>query len=224
MKTRGHSIQQIVEQQVQKWHNNRLKTKEPETDMPVITLSREPGSGGRIIAQKMAEKFGLDLFYREIILEMAQNPQLSTTVIETLGEEELLDLDDWVTSFIYDRHLWPERYLQDLIKIIVTIGKHGRAVIVGSGANLILPSENTFRVRIVAPLDLRSKQIARQFSIPRGEAQRRAIKTESSRKAFIEKYFNVDIMDPVNYDLVINTETISLDRAVKIICTAMGKG
>ncbi len=37
------------------------------------------------------------------------------------------------------------------MKVIGTIGKHGRAVIVGRGANFVLPPEKRFSVRIVGP-------------------------------------------------------------------------
>lgn len=54
------------------------------------------------------------------------------------------------------------------------------------------------------------------------EANRRVIKTESNRKTFIRKYFDADIADPVNYDLVMNTATLSADNAVDMIGAALG--
>ncbi|MBN1932641.1 MAG: cytidylate kinase-like family protein [Desulfobacterales bacterium] len=222
MKTRGPSIQQMIEQQVQKWQFES-KEKEKEPEIPVITISREPGSGGRIIAKKVAERLGLDLYYQEVIHEMAENAQVSATLVETLDEKGLNVLDEWITSLVDSRHLWPDQYMQHLMKVVGTIGKHGKAVIVGRGSNFILPEEIRFRVRIIAPLDVRAKHIARTYSISIQEAERRAIKTESGRKASIRKYFNADITDPINYDLVINTGTISIDKAVDTICTAIEK-
>ena len=58
--------------------------------------------------------------------------------------------------------------------------------------------------------------------LDKNEAKRRVIKTESNRKAFIRKYFNADIADPANYDLVINTETLTVDNAVDVIGAALG--
>jgi cytidylate kinase len=223
MKIGVESIHKIVDQYVQKWHDMMPDKTKKKKDMPVIAISRQPGSGGRIIGKMLADKFGLDLFDRDIIHEMAKNPHISTTVIETLDQEALLSLDEWASSFIYKKNLTPDRFLRDLVKIIGTIGKHGQAVIVGSGANLILQPEVCFRVRIIAPLEIRARHIARAFSVTTQEAERRAIKTESRREAFINKYFNIDIADPINYDLVINMETLSLDAAVNTICVAIGK-
>jgi cytidylate kinase len=104
-----------------------------------------------------------------------------------------------------------------LLKVIGTIGKHGRAVIVGRGANFILPRESTFRLRVIAPRDFRAQKVAQDFDIPLKDAKRRILKTESDRKAFIRKYFHSDIADPGNYDMVINTGTISLSEAIETV-------
>jgi cytidylate kinase len=100
--------------------------------------------------------------------------------------------------------------MQHLMKVVGTIGKHGRAVVVGRGANFILPPEKRFSVRIVAPQAWRINNVAKE------------LQTESDRRAFIRKYFNADIADPTNYDLVINTATLNVDDAVKMISSALG--
>jgi cytidylate kinase len=53
------------------------------------------------------------------------------------------------------------------------------------------------------------------------DAQRRILKTESNRKAFIRKYFHSDIADPDNYDMVINTGNISLREAIDTIANLL---
>jgi cytidylate kinase len=108
------------------------------------------------------------------------------------------------------------------MKVIGIIGKHGGAVDVGRGANYILPPENRFRVRVVAPLEVRIDNVARNFDVPREEAKKRVIRTESDRRAFIRKYFNAEISDPTQYDLVINTENISIETAAKTVGSAVG--
>jgi cytidylate kinase len=104
---------------------------------------------------------------------------------------------------------------------IGTIGKHGRAVIVGRGANFILPPEGIFRVRILAPLEMRVQNVARDFGVPVEEAKRRVLRTESARRAFVRKYFHADIADPVNYDLMINTGALSIEAAEKTVMGAL---
>ena len=77
-------------------------------------------------------------------------------------------------------------------------------------------------MRITAPQKLRIQNVARDFNLSEDAAKRRIIKTESNRKAFIRKYFNADIADPNNYDLVINTEKLSISNVTDLIAAALG--
>ncbi|MCP4105750.1 MAG: cytidylate kinase-like family protein [Desulfobacteraceae bacterium] len=215
------TVEKIIEEQVQRWEISRAEKKKEE-QIPVITISREPGSGGRALAEKLAEKLGFDLFHREIINEMANSAQVSSRVLETLDEKGLSVLDEWITSLVDDRHLWPDQYLQHLMKVVGAIGKHGKSVIVGRGANFVLPREKSFRVRIVAPHKIRVQNTAKQLSISNEKAEGQIIRTESDRRSFVRKYFNANIADPINYDMLINTEAISTDSAVNTIKSAIG--
>ncbi len=215
------TIEKLIEEQVQRWEISRAEKKKEE-QLPVITISREPGSGGRALAEKLAEKLGFDLFHREIINEMANSAQVSSKVLETLDEKGLSVLEEWITSLVDDRHLWPDQYLQHLMKVVGTIGKHGRSVILGRGANFVLPRVKSFRVRIVAPHKTRVQNTAQQFGISTEEAEGRIIRTESDRRSFVRKYFNANIADPINYDILINTGAISADVAVNAIKSALG--
>ena len=216
------SIPRIIEEQVHRWQIMRKIERSQREGVSIVTLSREPGSGGRIVAGRLAEKLSIDIFHQEVIHEMAKSADVSEQVVETLDERGLSTLEDWISSLILDRHLWPDEYLQHLMKVIATIGKHGRAVVVGRGANFVLPPDKRFAVRIVAPLQWRIDNVSREFDIPKGEAKRRVLRTDSDRRAFIRKYFNADIADPNNYDLVINTATLNLDDAVNVISAALG--
>jgi len=216
------SISQIVEEQVHRWQLQHKAPPEKKAPVPVITLSREPGSGGRIVAQNIATRLGFEVFHQEVLHEMAQRAEVSKQLLATLDERGLSILEDWISSLVYDRHLWPDQYLKHLMNVIGTIGKHGRAVVIGRGANFILPPEQRFRIRITAPQRLRIENVARDFNLTPDEAKRRVIKTESDRKAFIRKYFNADIADPTNYDIVMNTETLTIDNTVDVIGAALG--
>ena len=222
MKGTVRSMEKIIEEQMHRWQLMHAKKKAEKEILPVVTISREPGSGGRIIAQKLAAKLNVEVFQQEVLHEMARRAEVSKQMLATMDERGLTILEDWISSLVYDRHMWPDEYLKHLMNVIGTIGKHGRAVVVGRGANFILPPEQRFRVRITAPRRFRIRKVAQEFTLSEGDARRRVIKTESDRKAFIRKYFNADIADPDNYDLTINTKNISIDHAANVIAAALG--
>ena len=223
MKTKARSIEQIIEEQVRRWQLNRTEEKKKDERISVITISREAGSGGNILAKRLSDQLNFDLFYQELIHNMAESAHVSVRLLETLDEKGASVLEEWISSIVDKRHLWPDQYLQHLMKIIGTIGKHGRAVIVGRGANFVLPLEKRLSIRVIAPLKTRLKNVSSEFGVSIDVARPRVLKTESDRKAFIKKYFNDDIRQPLNYDLIINTGTLSIDDAVNAVSGALSQ-
>ena len=223
MKTKNRSMDQIVEEQVKRWELLHSGKVEKEEDVTVITVSREPGSGGTELARQLAGKLGFDYFHKGIILKMAESADISDQVIKTLDERAMNVLENWVESLVDARHLWPDQYLKHFMKIMGVIAKHGKAVIVGRGAHFALPPENLFRVMVIAPEKNRVKSIAGKFDISDEEAGQRMALTQSDRKAFIRKLFNADINDPLNYDLVINTEILEIEAGIGAIIGGLGK-
>ena len=217
MRAKARSIEQIIEEQVQRWKITRTEEKKKDERISVITISREAGSGGNILAKRLSDQLEFDLFSQEFIHNMAESAHLSVRLIETLDEKGASVLEEWISSIVDKRHLWPDRYLQHLMKIIGTIGKHGRVVIVGRGANFVLPPEKRLSVRVIEPLETRLRNASQKFSVSVDEARPRVLKTDSDRKAFIKKYFNDDIRHPLNYDLIINTGTLSIVNAVNSV-------
>ncbi len=223
MKTKIRSMEEMIENQILKWNLEKKVLKEAEKAIhPVISVSREPGSGGRIIAEHLAKQYDLDLFHRGVLQNMAENAKVSKQLLETLDEKGLSVLEDWIASLVDTRHLWPDQYLKHLMRVVLTVGKHGRAVIVGRGANFILAPAGRFRIRVIAPLEMRVRNVSRDHGVTTDVARRRIVKTESDRKAFVRKYFNEDIGDPVNYDMVVNTETLAIEKVVQAVGNSAG--
>lgn len=216
------SIQQIIEEQVQRWRVSTLEKQVKPAKRCVISISREPGSGGRIIAAELANKLRFDLFHQEVLHQMAQSANVDTRLVETLDEKGLNLLEETISSVVNEHHLWPDEYLKHLMKVVGVIAEHGCCVLVGRGANFILPKERCLRVRVVAPLQVRVKRVCKEFGLSPEDAKRRVIRTESDRRAFIRKYFYADVADPLNYDLTINTEYLSVADAVESIRCVVG--
>jgi len=148
---------------------------------------------------------------------MAKDANISVRFMETLDERGLTTLDNWVASLVDERYLWPDQYMQHLMKVIGTIGRHGKSVIVGRGANFILPVETRISVRIIAPFEVRRRNVAREFNLSDKDAERRITLSESRRRSFIRKYFNTSIADIYHYDMFINTEKLEIEDAVVAI-------
>jgi cytidylate kinase len=212
------SIETFVKDQIEKWGK---KTHSP---LPVLTISSEPGSGGRIIAQGLAKLLKIDLFDRDIVKEIAESASISGAVIETMEKERFSGVQDFIASLVNDRYLWPGVYLDHLMKVVAAIASHGNAIIVGRGANFLIPPDDRLSIRIVAPLETRIKNVAKEYGVNRNEAKRRVIHRENRRAAFIRQSFNADVASPDNYDLVINTQKLDVDAAVGAVIGTVAGG
>jgi cytidylate kinase len=222
MAEKEQSIKQFVEEQIKKWTSVYAQESDKEQGhVRVITVSMEPGSGGSIVAQKIAARLGFDFFNRDIIEEIARSSKIRSTLIESLEKERLSGIEDFIASLIRDQYIHPDLYLEHLLKVVATIGKHGRAVIVGRGANFILPPAERFSVRIIAPLNVRIQNVAEWHAVSLDDAKRRVIARESKRRAFVRQSFNADISDPIHYDLTLNTGRMSVESAVDAVIGAM---
>jgi cytidylate kinase len=220
MSTQKDTIQGVVENQIRKWQaRGRPGSEAPR--MPVVTVSRQAGSGGLPIAQGIARELDLDFFDQDTIEAIADNPAIGTLLLESLDEKKMNALEEWAASVILQRSLWPDEYLQQLFQVIGTIGIHGRAIIVGMGAHYILPLNQTFRLRLFASQGFRAERLAEQQGLSINDAKRQLLNIDSDREAFARKHFHQKIADPLNYDMVINTGTVTACEAIEAVCCVL---
>jgi len=214
-------IESFVDEQLSRWKARQREKRPPAFLYPVITLSMEPGSGGRIIAGRTAQRLGYDYFDRDLIEGIAKSAKISAKVVDTLEKERLTGVEEFIASLVKIKYLYPGSYLRHLMRVVGAIAKHGRAVIVGRGANFLIPEDQRLSVRVIAPLDRRVENVAREFGLKLEAARKRVVQREAKRRAFIRESFHTSVDDPMHYDMVINTAKISLDSAVGAIVGAL---
>ena len=222
MAKKKESIEQFVKKQIKRWDDFYSdEEKSQEAKIPIITVATQPGSGGSIVAQEVANRLNLHYFHHDIVAEIAKTSKIRSTVINTLEKERLSGVKDFVSSLIEDQYIHPGTYMRHLIEVVHTIAQHGRAVIVGRGANFILPPEEIFAVRVTAPLETRIRNVALSFRVTSDAAKRRVVGRESRRKAFVRRSFDVDIADPIHYNLTINTGRMTIATAVEAVVSTV---
>jgi cytidylate kinase len=210
------TLNKLVEEQIIRWQSNR-KRKYKKPIRPVITISRLPGCGAWNIAKQISETLEIDFFDQEIVDEIAKNADVNRRVVETVDEQDNSIVLDWLSVLTTERHFWPNEYLDQLTRLIGTIGAHGHAVILGRGASYILPKEICLRVLVVAPLELRIKNVIEAYKVSEKIAKQNVMGKESERIAFIRGYFHEDMLNPVNYDMVFNMAMCEKDTVVEMV-------
>lgn len=182
--------------------------------MAIITISREMGSGGIPIAHKVAEKLGYQLVDGEMIMASAAAYGLSPEAVEQADEKPPHFVDTLDSKQFLDLHL--------IELIILEAALKGNVVIYGRGGQDLLKDINSvLRTRIIAPFEERVERWAEREWLDPDRARYLVRKSDQQRAGFIKYYFDRDWEDSVHYDLVINTQRLSEDKAVQIICESI---
>ncbi|MBN1471272.1 MAG: cytidylate kinase-like family protein [Syntrophaceae bacterium] len=222
-------MDRMVQSQVDKWRKLFARASQQGLRIesfkggPIITVSREAGAGGSDIARRLAKALNLDLIGGQIIQHVADSAKMSRRVIDTLDEREVTFRETLLSSLFGDNRPWPGEFLHHLSRVIGTIGIFGNVIIIGRGANYVLPKEKIFRVRVIAPMELRIKYFMEDRGYTKAEAEQYIVKRDGNRKAFVRKYFSADIADPAYYDMIINTEKISIAAATESVIVAFNQ-
>jgi cytidylate kinase len=182
--------------------------------MAIITISREMGSGGIPIAHKVAEQLGYRLIDGETIMEAAEAYGLSPEAVEQADEKPPHFVDTLDSKQSLDLHL--------IELIILEAALKGNVVIYGRGGQDLLKGINSvLRTRIIAPFEDRVERWAEREWLDPDRARFLVRKSDQQRAGFIKYYFDRDWEDSVFYDLIINTQRLSEDKAVQIICDSV---
>ena len=101
---------------------------------------------------------------------------------------------------------------------ILRLAQMGHVILIGRGSNVIthkLP--NVFHVRLVGGLPNRVKRLQALNQLSAKEALRFARREDLARRRYLKQFFDKDIEDPLLYHMVINTDIITADEAVRMI-------
>lgn len=187
---------------------------------PSITISRETGSGGRLVAKQVAKKLGFKYYDKTIVEMLAKESKKRKSLISSLDEKGRSFVEDTVSALFGKEGLSGPAYLRSLIKVILALVRKNSCVILGRGGNFILPSDIALKVRIIAPLKTRIENSVKYEGNTKQKAKEEIKRIHFNRKDFIKRYFGKDISSANYYDLVINTKDISLKQATAIIVKA----
>ena len=184
---------------------------------PYISISREAGSGGLEVAQRLANTLGWQLYDRQVVEEIARRAHVREDLVDRFDEQVRSELDTYVYNVLTGQLLNNTEYLRQLTNVLVSIGHYGNAVILGRGANFFLPPGAGLRVRLVAPLEVRRQYMMRTRGCGEKEANDEIALRDSERRKFLQHHFRCRLEDPCSYDVVINTGHVSLSAAADTI-------
>jgi cytidylate kinase len=179
--------------------------------MEVITISRQLGSQGDYIASMIASMMDYRLVdSKSLIAEGRKRGLISAEYASEMREQRpplFTGFDEKRTKIVYA--------IRSIMREIATKGK---LVIVGLGASLELKKHmDTFNVRIIADAEIRVARIMQENGLSREKSVKMMKQSDRELAEYVKHFFLVDWSDPELYDLVISTNRIAQDLAVRLI-------
>lgn len=207
--------------------------------MPVITLSREYGSGGLRVGTRVAELLGVDCIDATLVAEVGRRLEISEEAVRRWDERRegvVLRLlramrashPEYAAGGAWPEALAagtdPEAVGRVTREVIEEVGRAGSGVIVGRGAAFVLASlPDAWHFRLAAPLEARVRNLE-QASIPRAEALRQIELHDRERRAYVWHHFGVDVRDAVHYALIVNTARLGIEGSARLIVQVVRDG
>ena len=221
MERTPRSVEAIIERQVKQWELQRqARSKQERTPPPVITVSRQYGARGAAVARATAERLGFDCWDRELLDGIASSTDAPRSLLATLDEHRKDVIRERLAVLGAHKPLTASDYGRRLFDVLQTIASHGKAVVVGRGAESLLDPASTLRVRVVAPLEQRVRGLAERNRISETQARSTLAEIDADRRDFMRQHYGRDASDATAYDLVINMERISVPAATSIVVAA----
>ena len=217
-------VEEMVSQQVRRSELARQKAIENQEKHvnPVITISRRMGSGARIVAGKLADDLGWSLWDKEILDAMSENADVSRRVVDAFDEKTISEIEVFARTVLGDHELGGFIYPRHLARAVAAISRLGNAIILGRGANFLLP--DALSIRIDASDEHRIENMINYEDLTNEQAELRIRESDKERAHFLQSVFGRQRVDSAQYDLTIWMDKFTTPDAVEIIKSAIKIG
>ena len=204
----------------------------------VVCVSHATGSGGEEIGRQVAGKLGYLYVDEEIVVRAAAEGGLAPADIadeerrKSFASRFLNVLaenggDAWTLSTHSAVTMEGARPadVRDLIRetVVQTAGR-GSVVIVAHAASFAVePGPHVLRVLVTAPPAVRASRIAGADGLDSADAERTIKDSDAGRQDYLKRFYSVDRESPTDYDLIVNTDHVSVEQAAEIILGAANR-
>lgn len=188
-----------------------------------ISISREVGALGKSVAQELGKRLGWSVYDKELLEVIADQLKAPESALHSMDERVVSWVEEFAACLGDSKAISPYTYLKYLIATLRGMAEIGHCIVVGRGANFVLPRESTLSVRLVADLPHRVGVIRERMNLTETAARAYIEKTEPQRERFVRDSFGKDPNDPHHYDLILNTTRASVEDCADVIVALLQK-
>lgn len=189
----------------------------------IITIAREYGSGGRLIAQKVAQKVGLVYYDNEVIDLAAREMGMDVDAIRKVAEQKSSSFMYTMSSSAFSLPLNDQVFVMQS-KIIRHLANHDSCIIVNGCADYILEDyDDVLSIFIHAPLESRIRRVKEDYQEVHDDYKKYVTKRDKGRSNYYNYYTTKKWGHLKNSDLTINSD-LGIDEVATIIADLFLKG
>ena len=199
--------------------------------MGVVTITRQFGAGGSRVAELVATQLGWTVIDNEFVSAVAQRAGLPAEEVAAREERSPSLMQRLVRALataspeVFVPAATPdgpdeETLVRQAEHVIAEAAAHGRAVLVGRGAQAYLATsrpEEALHAWIVAPREARIRVTMERYTVDAKAAEGAMDRTDADRDRYVERWYGRRRQDPANYHLVLNTGWLGYDGAAALI-------
>lgn len=198
----------------------------------VVTISREFGSGGRIIGSRVAEKLGIPFYDRKIIELSAEKSGLAVSFVENTEQKiknKFLHNLAFGSYYMGADLGGMQLSLSDKLfiatcDIIRRLADEGSCVIVGRCADYVLKDrKDAINIFIYSDIESKTRRAVEEYGIAPDKAAAEVQKNDKYRANHYNYYTERTWGDKANYHLCLNSGFLGIENTVDIIADAVGE-
>ena len=183
----------------------------------IISIGREFGSGGRVIAQQLADKFGLPLYDRHLITEIAQRMGMTPEEVEKYNEVPKIKILSRTVKG-YSNSI-EDNIAEMQFDIIDQKAASGESfVVVGRCSETKLKNYPALvSLFILGDMDKKIERVMSVYELDRENAERFILKKDKKRKRYHNYHVSGKWGDSRLYDLSVNSSKLGIDKTADML-------
>ncbi|MBQ9663319.1 MAG: cytidylate kinase-like family protein [Oscillospiraceae bacterium] len=191
----------------------------------IVTISREYGSGGYEVGRKVAEAVNYKFYDKELIAHIAERFMIPETYVAATEEKEIRkNIFHEVFPVLAKSENEDADYIfREQGKFIVQLVEEGNCVIAGRRADYYLrDNPNALHLFFYADEDFKVERICREENCSAEEALKKIVDMDKRRRTSYEYVTARKWADRHNYDLMLCTSTLGIEKCVETIVNLLG--
>lgn len=202
----------------------------------IITIGRQYGSGGREVGETLARELGIHFYDKNILRMNSDESGIKESYFyladEKAGNKLLYRIINSLKPELREPSFGSDVVSADNLfrfqsEVIRKLAAEESCVIIGRCAEYLLKgTEGLLRVYVYADMDYRIRRITRLGYYEPDEVAKNIRRMDKERREYHRYYTGLDWENLNNYDLLVNTGTLGIDGAVRVIrdCLAGREG